>query len=60
MTWCLMVVSLGLVGLAGVVLTAQPPRLRELNPVRLLRGCLALLLLTVALGLILIAKFIGF
>ena len=51
--WCLIGPAALLALLALVVLTIRPrrPDLTQLQPGRLMRGCLALLLLVLALGL---------
>lgn len=52
--WCLIAGALACLMLALVALVAQPFRLRldRLNPMRLIRGCLALTFLLIALGLV--------
>lgn len=54
MIWCLISAATSAVLLALAALTIRLPRLdpRRFRPTRLLRGCLALLFLLVAVGLV--------
>ena len=57
MLWCTtsLAIVLALSGLAALTVRLRRPRLPRPRPVRMLRGCLALLCMTVALGFLALA-----
>lgn len=55
MIWCLLTGMVSSLALALVSLMVRPPRIHRIHPARAVRGCMALLFLSVALGLALLA-----
>jgi hypothetical protein len=61
MIWCLisMAILAALLALAALTVRVPRPELSEIHPGRALRGCVAVLLLLVALGLAGLALMVG-